>query len=258
MRDEMVMVGENSPGFELPAEIACDRKEAAVQHTEPVRATEVMCLFVGAGGDEERAARRELMRRRMRPRSIRLGHGETLSRWRPHTQYWARVSGRPKAVEDYRTPRRFATIKAAGKSARSWTAPVLWRFGSSSRRTHRYPSGRRTPQVGKAVEDYRSPRRFATIKAAGKSARSWSAPVLWRFGLGIGLATGESSSQVYARSAKSGRGLPQSKTLRDDRGRRQVRQVLDCASPLALYHVTARTPPVCPSFARPETIAPTG
>src|SRR5437667_2092456 len=88
-------------------------------------------------------------------------------------------------------------------------------------------SGRRTRQVGKAVEDYRSPRRFATIKAAGESARSWSAPVLWRFGSGIGLATGQSSSQVYARSAKNGRGLPQSKTLSENRGRAQIRQVLD-------------------------------
>jgi len=35
---------------------------------------------------------------------------------------------------------------------------------------------------GKAVEDYRSPRRFAITKAAGKSARFWTAPVLWRFG----------------------------------------------------------------------------
>jgi len=35
---------------------------------------------------------------------------------------------REKAVEDYRTPRRFATNRAAGNSARSWTAPVLWRF----------------------------------------------------------------------------------------------------------------------------------
>ncbi len=34
---------------------------------------------------------------------------------------------------------------------------------------------------------------------------------------------------------KSGRGLPQSKTLRDVRGRWKVRQVLDCASPLALW-----------------------
>src|SRR5688572_28975612 len=31
---------------------------------------------------------------------------------------------------------------------------------------------------------------------------------------------------------KSGRGLPLSKTLRDRPSRRQVRQVLDCASPL--------------------------
>src|SRR2546426_7379914 len=32
--------------------------------------------------------------------------------------------------------------------------------------------------VGKAAEDYRSPRRFATGETAGKSARSWTAPVL--------------------------------------------------------------------------------
>ena len=35
-----------------------------------------------------------------------------------------------KAVEDYRSPRRFATIRAAGKSARFWTAPVPWRIDS--------------------------------------------------------------------------------------------------------------------------------
>ena len=33
-----------------------------------------------------------------------------------------------KAVEDYRSPRRFAFAEAAEKSARSWTAPVLRRF----------------------------------------------------------------------------------------------------------------------------------
>src|SRR6266496_5682775 len=115
MRDEMVMVGENSPGFELPAEVACDRKEAAVQHAEPVRPTEVMDLRVGAGSNEERAIRRKLMDGCVRPGSLRLRHGETLSRWRPHTQYWARVSGRPKAVEDYRSPRRFATVEGAVK-----------------------------------------------------------------------------------------------------------------------------------------------
>ncbi len=34
---------------------------------------------------------------------------------------------------------------------------------------------------------------------------------------------------------KSGRGLPQSKTLRDHRGCWEIRKVLDCASPLALW-----------------------
>jgi hypothetical protein len=100
MRDEMVMVGENSPGFELPAEVACDREQAAMQHPQAICTAEMMGLEIGASGDEVRATRRELMRRRMRPRSIRLGHGETLSRWRPHTQNWARVSERPKAVEE--------------------------------------------------------------------------------------------------------------------------------------------------------------
>jgi len=39
-----------------------------------------------------------------------------------------------------------------------------------------------------------------------------------------------------ARAGKSGRGLPHSKTLREGQGRRKIRQVLDCASPLALLH----------------------
>ncbi len=87
-----------------------------------------------------------------------------------------------KAVEDYRTPRRFARIEAVGRSARFWTAPVLWRFevelpkgvAETKRWTH-------ASHWGKAVEDYRSPRRFATVEGGGKSARFWSAPVLWRF-----------------------------------------------------------------------------
>ena len=33
-----------------------------------------------------------------------------------------------KAVEDYRTPRRFATVEASGDSARAWSAVVLYRF----------------------------------------------------------------------------------------------------------------------------------
>ena len=41
---------------------------------------------------------------------------------------------RAKAVEDYRSPRRFATTRAAARSDRSWTAPVLWRFGAGAAR----------------------------------------------------------------------------------------------------------------------------
>src|SRR2546425_7810131 len=92
---------------------------------------------------------------------------------------------RRKSVKDYRSPRRFASAEAAGDSARSWTAPVLWRFGGGrgidARRN--FVRGLDT-HAGKAVEDYRSPRRFANDEAAGKSARSWSAPVLWRFRVG--------------------------------------------------------------------------
>jgi len=33
-----------------------------------------------------------------------------------------------KAVEDYRSPRRFACFGASDGAPASWTAPVLWRF----------------------------------------------------------------------------------------------------------------------------------
>ena len=72
----------------------------------------------------------------------------------------------------------------ADRAVASWSAPVLWRFGrgvgwawgevSSAARSH---------SRAKAVENYRSPRRFAFAKAAGKSARTWSVPVHWRFPL---------------------------------------------------------------------------
>ena len=39
------------------------------------------------------------------------------------------MSARGKAVEGYRSPRRFATEGGLEYSARSWSAPALWRFG---------------------------------------------------------------------------------------------------------------------------------
>src|SRR6266536_2179514 len=109
-----------------------------------------------------------------------------------------REGGRTTAVQDASRESR-PQAGPAGFGLRQSSGALAW-----AREEHgRNHSGRRTPQVGKAVEDYRSPRRFATIEAAGKSARFWSAPALWRF-----------------------------------------------------LHTTARTPPVCPSFARQETISP--
>jgi hypothetical protein len=78
----------------------------------------------------------------------------------------------------------------------------------------------------KAAEDCRSPRRFAFAEAIGCSARFWSAPALWRFWKVFDLP----------RWSKSGRGLPQSKTLRAFLGARLFRQALDCGSPLPLSH----------------------
>src|SRR5438552_1480806 len=88
-----------------------------------------------------------------------------------------------KAVEDYRSPRRFATGEAAGKSARSWTARVLWRFSRALGIGNEGNSVSTSSRPwGKAVEDYRSPRRFATGEASRKRASDWTAPVFWCFG----------------------------------------------------------------------------
>src|SRR6266487_2937554 len=113
-----------------------------------------------------------------------------------------------KAVEDYRSPRRFATTGAAGKSARFWTAPVLWRSGRACEMKWTTDQAWIQPQSarsgGKAVEDYRSPRRFATTGAAGKAARFWTAPVLWRFGRACEMKWTTDQAWIQPQSARSG------------------------------------------------------
>ena len=96
-----------------------------------------------------------------------------------------------------RTPRRAgADWRGAGGEGRFMESEVF-----QNRDTywdHELPSqGSGTPPLrsipgiavrsGKAVEDYRSPRRFATphAKRAWKSVRSWTAPVPWRFLSGV-------------------------------------------------------------------------
>ena len=76
-----------------------------------------------------------------------------------------------KAVEGNRTPRRFRCSRVPNHSARSWTAPVLWRF-DSVRRTDNVRNLVLTFATfgGKAVEGYRTTRRFARIEGFGGSS----------------------------------------------------------------------------------------
>ena len=121
-------------------------------------------------------------------------------------------------------------------SARFWSAPVLWRFGGGRGMDGGRNFSTATPRSrGKAVEDNRSPRRFATAEAAGKSARFWSAATE---SAQSPLSDGEREiprSRVDrgfaangAKAVTSPTPSPQSKTLRDRRGRREIRQVLEC------------------------------
>ena len=70
-----------------------------------------------------------------------------------------------QAVEGYRTPRRLANVEAMGKSARAWSAPVPWRFGTGLQMEDgRYLALGFFTVGAKAVEDYRTPRRFANVQ----------------------------------------------------------------------------------------------
>jgi hypothetical protein len=53
--------------------------------------------------------------------------------------------------------------------------------------------------LGKAVEDYRTPKRSAFTGAFGKFDRFWTAPVRWRFG--NGLSTIRKGSALEKRSS---------------------------------------------------------
>ena len=73
--DEVVVVGEHRPRFELPAKISGDGEQAAMQHAQAFLAAKMVRLLVGAGGEKVGAARAELMRGRVGPRRAWLGHG---------------------------------------------------------------------------------------------------------------------------------------------------------------------------------------
>ena len=48
----MIMVGENSPRFQAPAVIASESEKSALENPKPLRAAEMMRVFIGARGDK--------------------------------------------------------------------------------------------------------------------------------------------------------------------------------------------------------------
>jgi len=75
MGDEVIMVGKHRPRLDPPTVFFRHRQQAALQHAQTVCAPEVVELLIRRAGDEKRAARCKLMRRRVRPRRFRFGHG---------------------------------------------------------------------------------------------------------------------------------------------------------------------------------------
>ena len=79
--NEVIVVREHGPSFELPAEVASHGEQTAMQNCQAICTAKVMCLQVSAGGDEVRAALGELMQRGVRPRSPRCWHAWRVARF---------------------------------------------------------------------------------------------------------------------------------------------------------------------------------
>ena len=73
--DEVVVVGEDGPGFENPTVVAGYGEESAMQDFEPFASAEEVFLFVGGGGDEVGAGFAENVTRGVRPGCVGLIHG---------------------------------------------------------------------------------------------------------------------------------------------------------------------------------------
>src|SRR6266540_2658341 len=89
--------------------------------------------------------------------------------------------------------------------ARSHDTAKSFQKSSHSLYNSRDPFMTPSPSLGKAVEDYRTPRRFASHGAVGKSARFWTAPVLWRFPLRKEKSKRAPASTAGARSKRTNR-----------------------------------------------------
>jgi hypothetical protein len=77
MGDEVVMVGEDGPGFQMPAEIGGEFEQAALEDIEALWGVEEVGFLVSAGGDEVGAGGAETVGGGVRPAWAcgRVGHG---------------------------------------------------------------------------------------------------------------------------------------------------------------------------------------
>ena len=150
-----------------------------------------------------------------------------------------RVPPRRKAVGDYRTPRRSATSRAKQVRQGLECASPLALWNHASRAVEIWDVPGRVPPRSKAVGGYRSPRRFSTSRAKQvRQGLECASP----------LALWNHASRAVEVWDFPMRVPPGSKAVGDYRSPRrfatsrakQVRQGLECASPLALWNHVSR------------------
>jgi hypothetical protein len=69
------MIREHRPSLQLPAKIARQPQQSAMQNRQPVRTAKVMFRTISPRGDEVGSLARELMKRRVRPGNRLFWHG---------------------------------------------------------------------------------------------------------------------------------------------------------------------------------------
>src|SRR6267142_4871238 len=78
MTHKVIMIAENRPSLELPAEIGGDGEQTAVQHPESLCAAKMVQLQVRAGSEEIGPALGQLVSGSMRPGSTGGSHDRTV------------------------------------------------------------------------------------------------------------------------------------------------------------------------------------
>ena len=71
--NEVIMIRKDGPGFEMPAKIVCDRKQAPLKHSQSLAILKVMGLPVSSRGYHIGAAGGQFMKWRVRPCDLLRG-----------------------------------------------------------------------------------------------------------------------------------------------------------------------------------------